>query len=319
MGARLPFALILVPIAAFAIFACAPCLAAGRGQPWRGLAKRIGSTSHPDSTAVIVLLDEDVVDSLRSWLPKAFKVVPFRNRDAEYQDSFLPARLGQMYRDAATSTWSYADVWIVGRGSSLPGRIRAARFAASAASLLRLRVLRDSVRTSDGTVEFSRWVDRPGGAAQRGEMIRGRAYADSVLAHGIPKPVPITRPFTRGELDINPDTLSFYVARLADTSFYSIGGCSEVEITNWTAPQRLAQLGPGVVPALVGRIDDPNPFVRERVQEALLLATQDEQILARTAGDYLKFYDKPGVPARDVVGTWWTKFGHFWTPADSTR
>jgi hypothetical protein len=150
-------------------------------------------------------------------------------------------------------------------------------------------------------------------------MSRARGYADSVLARGIPKPIPIVRPFDPSELEINPDTLSFYVGRLADTSFYSIGGCSEVELVFWSASERLGQLGPGVVPVLVERMADPTPFVRERVQEALLLATQDERILARTNGEYLKFYDQPESSTRDIVGAWWAKFGHFWGSADSTR
>ena len=150
-------------------------------------------------------------------------------------------------------------------------------------------------------------------------MSRAQAHADSVLARGIPKPIPITRPFTPSELDVNPDTLSFYVAMLADTSFYSIGGCSDVEIVVWDASERLGQLGPGVVPALVERIADPNPFVRERVEYALLLATQDERIMARTNGEYLKFYDQPASSSRDIVGAWWAKFSHYWVPADSTR
>jgi hypothetical protein len=139
------------------------------------------------------------------------------------------------------------------------------------------------------------------------------------LAHGVPKPIPITRPFHRSELAVDADTVSFYVARLADTSFYSIGGCSEVETASWNASERLGQLGPGVVPVLVARVSDPNPFVRERVQDALLCATQDERILARTGGDYLKFYDQPDRSPSEVVEVWWKKFGYFWTAADSTR
>jgi hypothetical protein len=277
------------------------------------------STSHPESTAVLVLFDQDVVESLRSRLPKAFKVVPFRHPDVPHHDAFVPAQLGQMYREASAATRDYPDVWVVGRRSSSTGRRRATRFADMSVSMLRQRVLRDSVETSLGTVEFSRWVDRPGGAAQRAEMSQAQAYADSVLARGIPKLIPITRPFTASELEINPDTLSFCIARLADTSFYSIGGCSDVEIVVWDASERLGRLGPGVVPVLVKRITDPNPFVRERIEEALLIATQDERILARTNGEYLRFYDQPASSARDIVGAWWAQFGRYWVPADSTR
>lgn len=308
----IPFAIVLV-----AICACGLRPAHGGEEPWRGLAKRIMSTSRPDSTAVLVLFDEDVIEALRSRLPQSFKVVPFRHPEVPHHDAFVPAQLGQMYREASAATGNCPDVWVVGRLSGSIGRRRAARFADLAASMVRNRLLRDSVETSRGTVEFSRWVDRPGGVVQRAEMRRAQAYADSVLAGGIPKPIPITRPFTPSELEIDRDTLSFYVVRLADTSFYSIGGCSEVEIVFWNASERLGQMGAGVVPVLVARIADPSPFVRDRVQEALLIATQDERILARTNGEYLRFYDQPASSSRDIAGAWWAKFGHFW--ADSTR
>jgi hypothetical protein len=183
----------------------------------------------------------------------------------------------------------------------------------------RTRVLRDSVSTSRGTVVFSRWVDHPGGVAQRVQTWRAMAYADSVFARGIPTPIRITRPFTPTELALDPDTLSFYVTRLADTSFYAIYGCPDVELVFWNASERLGQMGPGVVPVLVTRIADPSPFVRERVQEALLYATQDDRILARTGGEYLTFYDQPSRSPRDKVETWWAKYGHYWALGDSTH
>ena len=309
----------LFAIALVASCVYAPQRAAGAKDPLRGLAKRIMSTSTPDSTAVLVLFDEDLLDGLRSRLPQAFKVVPFRHADVPHHDAFSPAQRGQMYRAASAATENYPEVWVVGRRSGSEARMRAARFADQAASMIRTPALRGSVQTAQGTVEFSRWVDRPGGVAWRAGMRLGQAYADSVLAAGPPKRVPITGPFSPSELEVDPDTLSYFLGRLADTSFYSIGGCSEVEIVMWTASERLGQLGPGAVPALVNRIADPDPFVRERVQEALLLATQDERILARTDGEYLKFYDQPASAPRDVVRAWWTKYGPYWAPADSTR
>ncbi len=291
----------------------------GGEDPWPVLVKRITATSRADSTAVLVLFDEDVVEALRSRLPRAFMVFPFRHPDVPRHDAFTPAQLGRMFQEAAASMQNSSDVWVVGRIAGSKGRSRAARFADMAAAMNRSRVLRDSVRTSRGTVVFSRWVDRPGGRAQRVQTRQAMAYADSVLARGIPKPIPITRPFTRTELALDPDTLSFYVTRLADTSFYAISGCPDAELVFWNAPERLGQMGPGVVPVLVKRIADPSPFVRERVQEALLYATQDDRILARTGGEYLKFYDQPSRTPHDIVETWWAKYGHYWTLADSTR
>jgi hypothetical protein len=311
-------------VSSLAILLVAVCASAARPagvgeEPWRGLARKIMSKSRPDSTAVIVLFDDDAIDGMRSALPESFKVVPFRHADVPNHDPFVPAQIAQMYREASAATADYPEVWVVGRPSGSPARMRSARFADRAASMMRRRVLGDSVRSFRGTVAFTRWVDRPGGRAQREDVIRGRIYADSVLALGIPKAIAITRPFAPSELVVDADSLSYLLRRLPDTTFYSVGGCSDVEIVMWTASERLGQMGPAAVPALVARIADPSPFVRERVQYALLLATQDERIIARTGGEYLKFHDQPERSPRDIVEAWWAKYGHFWVVADSAR
>jgi len=306
-------------IIAVALFACGSRANPGRETPWRALARRIEATSTPDSTAVVVLFDQDAIDSLTARLPRSFALVPLRMPVDAAPGAIARESLGKLYRDASAATTLYPDVWVVERRSGSPERTRAAWFPNAAARLLRQQVLRDSLHSEQGTIEFSRWVDRAGGAAQRAEMNRARAAAESLIARGVPKPVPITRPFTYDELRVDADTLAYYLGELADTSLYSIGGCSDVELINWTAPAKLAELGPGVVPALMARVDDPDPFVSERAQEALSYVTQDERILARTGGEYIKFYDQPGVPAHDVVRAWWGKYARFWTPAASSR
>jgi hypothetical protein len=219
-----------------------------------------------------------------------------------------------MFRDAAAATDDLPEAWVVGRSGS-PARNHAARFADIAASRFRRPMLRDSARDSRGALGLTWWVDRPGGIDERAEINRSLASAESVIALGPRTRPSITRPFTPSEIAVDRDTLSFYMSKLADTSFYSIGGCSEIEIVLWNASERLGYMGPGVLPALVERMRDPNPFVRERVQDALLLASQDEQVLARTQGEYLKFYDQPPDSARTIVAKWWARFGHFWTAA----
>ena len=308
-------------IVSIVICTCAPHESRAVADPLAGLAKRIMSTSRLDSTAVLVVFDSDLLEELRSRLPQSIAVVPFWPPDVLRQGAIEPTQMGRMFREASAATMNHTDVWVVGVGKPQDPRTtrRADAFADMAARMARRRILRDSIRTSRGTVTFSEWVDLPGGVAQRAETRRALAYADSVMAHGGPRLTPITSPFTRSELAVDPEALSYYVAQLADTSFYSIGGCSDVEIVMWNASEKLGQMGPGVVPVLVRRIADPNPFVRERVQDALLFATQDERILARTGGDYLKFYDQPATSSRDIVDAWWSKFGHFWTQADSTR
>src|SRR6266704_2735134 len=69
----------LIAIVSVAICVCALEAADAGDDPSSRLAEKIMSTSHPDSTAVLVLFDEDLVQGLRSRLPQPFKVVPFRH------------------------------------------------------------------------------------------------------------------------------------------------------------------------------------------------------------------------------------------------
>jgi hypothetical protein len=248
-------------------------------------------------------------------------VIWFRHADIPLNDLFERPQLGQMYRDASSATNRFPDVWVIQAYSGSPARKQAAWFAQAAASLHRSRALSDTIGTDHDTLMFARWIDRPGGVALREEMARSQAWADSALvaARSRPPRVPITRPFGAEELEIDRDSLLFYVEALQDTGYYSIGGCDEVQTTVWNASEKLGGMGPGVVPVLVDRIEDPDPFVRERVQEALLLATQDETIMARTGDDYIKFYDQPDTPPAEVVKAWWRKYHKFWAPSDSSR
>lgn len=299
----------------FAACLCFPHARASSADPWRELVRRIAATRRPDSTAVLVVSDRALLEDLLSLSRRGISVVAI----ALPSDTPTPAQIRQMFRETSAATTNFTDIWVVGSTADPSRSGRVGAIAEMAARMSRTRVLRDSVKTSRGTTTFAHWVDLPGGMAQRAEARRALAAADSILALGGPKRIPITRPFTRSELAVDPDTVSWYVARLADTSFYSIGGCSEVELVFWDASERLGQMGPGIVPILVKRIADPDPFVRERVQDALGYATQDERILARTGGEYVDFYDQSGRAPRYIVEEWWTKFRHFWTPADSAR
>jgi hypothetical protein len=308
-------------VAILSVSACVSMLSCTdeRHEPWQAVAARIEETCDPDSTAVLVLFDRDLFDYVRSRLPKTFEVIPFRHPDVPRHDAYVPAQLGRMFREASAATQLRPVVWVVGRRTDSPGRKHAARFADMVASSFRRLVFRETVDTFQGTLEVAWWADQPGGVTRRVDIARALAWADSVKAVGVPKPTPITRPFSRGELEIDQDTLSLYMAKLPDTSFYSIGGCSEVEITFWNASERLGGMGPGVVPVLIDHVADPNSFVRERVQEALQLVTQDERILARTGGEYITFYDKPGTPAPEIAKAWWARYRRFWAPLDTVR
>jgi hypothetical protein len=312
MGSRIRIAAFL---AILPMMGCV-CSSAADADSWGGFAKRIKTTSRGDSTAVVVLMDTGLIKYFRERLPQSIALVPIVKPEAPGTEGLTRVELGRIYHQVSAATMTSTEVWVVGKTNEQS--VRAARLADSAARMSRHQVLRDSLETSRGTLMFSRWVDLPGGVSQRIRIHHELELGDSIMAH-TPKRALITRPFTRSELAVDDDTVSYYVAHLADTSFYSIGGCPDVELVNWNASERLGRMGPGIVPVLIERVADPNPFVRERVQDALLFATQNESILARTEGEYLKFYGQPGRPPIDIVDDWWRRFGHFWTPADSTR
>ncbi|NOT32655.1 MAG: hypothetical protein HOP12_00620 [Candidatus Eisenbacteria bacterium] len=296
-------------------YACFRVYADVTKEPWRAMVERIASESDPDSTAVIVPFDPDPFVYYNSRLPNPFKVVPFRHPDVPFHDDYRPLQLGGMYRQATVSTLGFRDVWVVVRSPNSAIRKRAVRFAEQAGGWLRQLETRDSLDSFQGKLRFTHWTNRPSGTADRAEMEAGMRWADSVLALGPPRRERISRPFTRDELFVNPETLAVYLALLADTSFYSIGGCGEIEIQFWNASERLGQLGPGVVPVLIDRITDPDEHVRDRAREALLLATQDDRILARTGGEYLELH-QPRAESRASAQEWWTRYRGFWTPAE---
>ncbi|MCC6349983.1 MAG: hypothetical protein IT347_10395 [Candidatus Eisenbacteria bacterium] len=312
----------LIGVAAVAAVVCGSgARAAARPDPLRGLAARIEAGAHPESSAVIVVSDEDLGRALRALLPRSIAVVPFWPAGVRRAGPVEPALAGRLFRAASAATANATDLWVVGysRPSDPPATRRTDAFADRAAAPGRRRVARDSLGTPRGLVTISRWLDLPGGLAQRDRIRRGMAYAESVLAHGGSTRTVITQPFTRGDLAFDADSAAWYLAHLADTTLYSIGGCSDVQTLSWDSSEKLGRMGPGIVPLLLKRMGDPDHFVRERVQDALLFVTQDERILARTGGEYVKFYDQPDRAPRDVAAAWWAKFGRFWTPADSTR
>jgi hypothetical protein len=118
---------------------------------------------------------------------------------------------------------------------------------------------------------------------------------------------------------VDRDTLALYLGRLGDRSFYRHYGDEDEPGTLWIAAERLGQLGPGVIPALMARVDAPDEHERMLVHFALMLASHDEAILARTGGEYA---DPEGVlegAPHDrnaaIARAWWAKHRHFWDDA----
>ena len=97
-------------VALVAACSCSPSEPRSGGDPLSWLAKRITSTSTPDSTAVLVVFDGKLLNDLRARLPRTIAVVPFPQSAASAQEALSATRVGQMFREAATATTNYTDV-----------------------------------------------------------------------------------------------------------------------------------------------------------------------------------------------------------------
>src|SRR5262245_54624486 len=95
---------ILVGILLIAAYASLLSCRHERREPSHVLAARIVSTSTAETTAVLVLFDDDLFRYLRSQLPTGFNVVALRYPDAPQNDSLTRLQLGRLYRDAAAAT-----------------------------------------------------------------------------------------------------------------------------------------------------------------------------------------------------------------------
>src|SRR5690625_4180815 len=84
------------------------------------------------------------------------------------------------------------------------------------------------------------------------------------------------------------EEISFYIDQLPDRDFVEVYGDDENPKTWYTAAEKLGEIGAPAIPALVQRLGTADEYELMLVVYALMLASQDAQVMAITEGDYLQ-------------------------------
>lgn len=110
--------------------------------------------------------------------------------------------------------------------------------------------------------------------------------------------------------------IHFYIAKLPDRDYVKSYGDMDNPRPWYTAAEALGAMGKPAIPALITRLDTPDPYELKLVLYALMLATQDPTLQSRTGGDYVQLptvlnedsNDENRQRARD----WWERHRHLW-------
>ncbi len=85
-----------------------------------------------------------------------------------------------------------------------------------------------------------------------------------------------------------PDQVSFYINKLPDRSFVDSYGDEEQPKVWYTAAEQLGALGADAIPALAQRLHTDDDYELMLVVYALMLASQDPQVMQATQNHYLQ-------------------------------
>jgi len=92
--------------------------------------------------------------------------------------------------------------------------------------------------------------------------------------------------------DVTPGTeartIDYYISKLPDRQFVKTYGDGENPKPWYTAAEELGQIGKPAIPALIERLETPDPYELKLALYALMLASQDPELLAETGDNYLE-------------------------------
>lgn len=80
----------------------------------------------------------------------------------------------------------------------------------------------------------------------------------------------------------------YYISKLPDRTFVDTYGGEEHPRTWYTAAEALGAMGTIAIPALIDRLDTSDPYELKLALYALMLASQDPKLMAKTDGHYLQ-------------------------------
>lgn len=112
------------------------------------------------------------------------------------------------------------------------------------------------------------------------------------------------------------DAVRYYIGRLPDRRYVRTYGGEEHPRPWYTAAEALGEIGKPAVPALVERLDTPDPYELMLALYALMLASQDPVLMAETGGGYLRLGTVLAQDSNEEnlrrARAWWQRHRHLW-------
>ncbi|QTF94538.1 MAG: hypothetical protein J5F18_19305 [Halomonas sp. BM-2019] len=112
------------------------------------------------------------------------------------------------------------------------------------------------------------------------------------------------------------DEVHYFISRLADRRFVDTYGGAEHPRPWYIAAERLGQIGEPAIPLLVSRLDTADEYELMLALYALMLASQDPRLMARTGGDYVELgrvlSEESNAENRAAAEAWWQRHGWRW-------
>lgn len=111
-------------------------------------------------------------------------------------------------------------------------------------------------------------------------------------------------------------SLHFYLNKLPDQDFIEYYGGEEHPRVWYRAAEELGRIGWVAIPLLIERLDSPDPYEVMLALYALMLASQDFEVVAETDGEYIRLgtvlTQRTNDSNRKIALEWWHTYGYLW-------
>ncbi len=116
-------------------------------------------------------------------------------------------------------------------------------------------------------------------------------------------------------VDQQTKNINFYISKLKDKSYVGTYG-GEHRYEWFTAAEELGMIGLPAIPALIENLKTTDPYELMLSLYALMLASQDKQLMSKTGGEYINLEtvleEKANTKNKQIALKWWDKYQHIW-------
>lgn len=112
------------------------------------------------------------------------------------------------------------------------------------------------------------------------------------------------------------EKIRYYIDKLPDRDYVDTYGDEENPRPWYTAAEALGQIGKPAIPTLIKRLDTQDPYELKLALYALMLASQDAELMTETKSDYLQLStvltEDTNTENRRLALEWWERYQHLW-------